>query len=148
MNQSVLVAAAFATGVLVPLQLAFNGQLGQVTRNAYTASLIVFLVGAAVLALVVLATRPPLPSAAELLGAPKTVWLGGAIATLYILAVVWVTPRLGVATTAVLIISGQLVMAVALDHFGAFGTARSPVSALRAAGLALVIVGAVAIRKG
>ena len=148
MNQSVLMAAAFGTGVLVPLQLAFNAQLGQVTKNAYTASLIVFLIGAAVLALVVLATRPALPSPAELAGAPKTVWLGGVIATIYILAVVWVTPRLGVAETAVLIIAGQLLMAVALDHFGAFNMPQIPITWLRALGACLVVAGVLAIRKG
>lgn len=45
MAQRPFMLAALVTGALVPLQLAFNVQLGGVTRNAFTASLIVFLVG-------------------------------------------------------------------------------------------------------
>ncbi len=145
---ALLIIAAFVTGILVPLQLAFNAQLGQVTRNPYTAALIVFLIGAVVLGITVLATRQDLPTGAALAKAPPTVWLGGVIATIYILAIVWVTPRLGVAPTAVLIICGQLVMAVVLDHLGAFGAERLPLSWLKAGGVALVIAGAVAIRAG
>lgn len=148
MTQGILIVAAFATGALVPLQLAFNAQLGQVTRNAITASLVVFLTGAAALALALLVTRPSLPTPSALAGAPKTIWLGGLFATLYILAVVWVTPRLGVGQTAVLIISGQLAMALALDHFGAFNMPRSAFSWMRGLGILLVLAGVVTIRKG
>ena len=70
MAQWPLIVAALVTGALVPLQLAFNGQLGGVTRNAFTASLIVFLIGAAVLLAIVLIMRPPLPNAAALAAAP------------------------------------------------------------------------------
>ena len=144
----VLIIAAVVTGFLVPLQLAFNAQLGQITRNPYSAALIVFLIGALVLAIMVLTTRQGMPSASDLAKVPPTVWLGGVIATIYIVAIVWITPRLGVAPTAVLIICGQLVMAVVLDHLGAFGAERLPLSWLKSAGVALVIAGAVAIRAG
>jgi transporter family-2 protein len=141
-----LLFAAFATGALVPLQLAFNGQLGGVTRNAFTASLIVFLVGAAVLAAIVLVTRPALPSARALGAAPPTVWLGGLIACAYIVAIVILTPRLGVGLTTALILLGQIVAALALDHFGAFGNPQHGLTAGRLSGLALM-VGGIALIK-
>ena len=138
--------AALVTGALVPLQLAFNGQLGGVTRNAFTAALVVFLVGAAVLALLVLVLRPPLPRPSDLAAAPPTVWLGGLIATGYIVAIVTLTPRLGVGLTTGLILIGQIATALVLDHFGLFGTPQHPIGLGRAAGLALMIAGIVAIK--
>lgn len=146
MAQWSLILAAFATGALVPLQLVFNGQLGGVTRNAFTASLIVFLIGALVLAAMVLVTRPTLPSLATLMAAPKTVWLGGVIATAYIVAIVIITPRLGVGLTTGLILVGQLCMALALDHFGAFGNPQQTLGLGRAAGLSLMVAGVVLIK--
>ena len=146
MTQWPLLLAAFITGALVPLQLAFNGQLSGVTRNAFTASLIVFLIGSVVLTLIVLVTRPALPSVATLASAPPTVWLGGAIATVYIVAIVVLTPRLGVGLTTALILVGQIVTALALDHFGAFGNAQHTLNLGRAAGLALMVGGIVAIK--
>ena len=130
----------------MPLQLTFNGQLGGVTRNAFTASLIVFLVGAAVLAVAVAVARPPWPAAAALAAAPPTVWLGGVIATAYIVAIVILTPRLGVGLTTALILVGQLVTALLLDHLGAFGNPQHALSWGRAAGLALMVSGVVIIK--
>ncbi|MEL6415739.1 MAG: DMT family transporter [Pseudomonadota bacterium] len=146
MNQSILIAAAFATGALVPLQLVFNAQLGGVTRNAFTASFIVFAVGLIVLTAIIGITRPSLPGLSELTAAPKTVWLGGLIATFYILAIVVITPQLGVGLTTALILVGQLCMALALDHFGAFGNPQQSLGLTRALGLAMMIAGVVTIK--
>lgn len=146
MTQWPLLLAAFATGMVVPLQLVFNGQLGGVTRNAFIASLIVFLTGALVLTVLVALLRPTLPSLGDLRAAPRTVWLGGLIATGYIVAIVLITPRLGVGLTTGLILVGQLVMALALDHFGAFGNPQHALSLGRAAGLGLMVAGIVAIK--
>ena len=146
MGQWPLMLAALVTGALVPLQLAFNGQLGGVTRNAFTASLIVFLVGALVLAIVVVTTRPNLPTMSELVAAPKTVWLGGLIATGYIVAIVSLTPKLGVGLTTGLILVGQITTALVLDHLGAFGNPLHTLNAGRLAGLALMIAGIATIK--
>lgn len=146
MQNSVLIGAALATGALVPFQLAFNAQLGAVTKSPFTAGLIVFIVGAAVLATVVAVLRQPLPEFGELMRAPKTVWLGGLIATLYILAIVVVTPRLGIGTTALLVIAGQILTALVLDHFGAFGNPHIAINPQRVIGAALVIGGVFLIR--
>lgn len=146
MTQAVLLGAALVTGALVPLQLTFNGQLGGVTRNAFIASLIVFLVGALALTLLVAATRPAWPAWSDLAAAPKTVWLGGLIATFYIVAIVVVTPKLGVGLTTSLILVGQLCTALLLDHLGAFGAAQYSLNAWRVGGLVLMITGVVAIK--
>ena len=73
MNTPTLVAAGLLTGALLPLQLAFNGQLGQVTKNPYSAGLVIFVVGTIAFAAILMITRPALPSVADLAAAPKTV---------------------------------------------------------------------------
>ena len=146
MNQSIFVFAGLLTGALLPLQLAFNGQLGLVTKNVYSAGLIIFLVGSVAFAVILIATRPAWPGVGELAAAPKTVWLGGLIAALYIVAVVTLTPKIGVGATAVLIIAGQLFTAILLDHFGVFGMPQVSLNWQRLAGAAL-IAGGVAMVK-
>lgn len=146
MAQWLLMLSALVTGALVPLQLAFNGQLGGVTRNAFTASLIVFLLGALVLTVIVAVTRPLLPTFSDLAAAPKTVWLGGVIATGYIVAIVVLTPKLGVGLTTGLILVGQILTALVLDHLGAFGNPHHTLNAGRLAGLALMIAGIATIK--
>jgi bacterial/archaeal transporter family-2 protein len=146
MNNFLLIIFALVAGALVPLQLTFNGQLGGVTKNAFTASLIVFLVGTVALSIILIAMRPQLPALADLAAAPKTVWLGGLIATFYIIAVVVITPRLGVGLTVSLILVAQLCTGVLLDHLGAFGNPQHSFTLWRACGLAMMIGGVVLIR--
>lgn len=142
----VLILLAFLTGALVPLQLTFNSQLGGVTRNAFTASLIVFFIGSIVLTLVVAITKPALPSLDDMLNAPLTIWLGGLIATVYIIAIVVLTPKLGVGMTTSLILVGQLITAILLDHFGAFGATQHSLNLWRVLGVVLMVTGVVAIK--
>ena len=138
--------AALATGIIVPFQIAFNAQLGGVTKNPYTAGLIVFVVGAFAFTLLLAIIRPTWPSVTELMAAPITIWLGGLIATLYILGTVVVTPKLGVGLTIGLILIGQLVAGLLLDHFGAFGNLQNSLNGWRLLGLALMIGGVVMIK--
>ena len=82
----------------------------------------------------------------SMVAAPKTVWLGGAIAIGYIIAIVVLTPRLGVGLTTGLILVGQIITALVLDHLGAFGNAQHTLNAGRLAGLALMIAGIATIK--
>jgi bacterial/archaeal transporter family-2 protein len=147
MNQFIFVLFALLAGALVPLQLTFNAQLGAITKNAFTASLIVFLVGTVALTFVVLLTRPQLPDYKALYGAPITIWLGGLIATLYILAVVVITPKLGVGLTVSLILIAQLTVALLIDHFGWFGSSQHSFNSQRMLGLALMVSGVIMLKK-
>ncbi len=73
MTNALFLTAAFLIGAFVPLQLAFNAQLGSVTKSPFTAGLIVFLIGSLALTVLVLTLRPQLPTVADLTAAPKTV---------------------------------------------------------------------------
>ena len=56
-------------------------------------------------------------------------------------------PRLGAATVLALLIAGQLLSAIAFDHFGLFGLERHPIDLGRMAGAALLIGGVLLIRN-
>ena len=53
-----------------------------------------------------------------------------------------IAPRLGAASLTILVVAGQLAMSLVLDHFGLVGFARRPLDPGRAAGVALVLAGA------
>ena len=148
MSQYILALLALVTGALIPFQLAFNGQLGTALKSVYLGAFFVFLTGLLALLAILLAGRSAWPAPSELMTVPWTAWLGGLIATAYIVAVVFLVPRLGVGSTAVLIIAGQLIAAMALDHVGAFGATANAVNTLRLAGAALVLAGAAIVKFG
>lgn len=55
-------------------------------------------------------------------------------------------PRLGAATVLALLVAGQLLASIALDHFGLFGLPQRPVDLSRLAGAVLLLGGVVLIR--
>jgi len=146
MSQSALAILALATGAMVPLQLAFNGQLGQSLRSPYAGAFYVFLVGLLATAVVMLLANERWPRPADLVAVPISAWLGGLIAALYIVAVVFLVPRLGVGSTAVIIIAGQIIAAMAVGHLGAFGNAENSITLLRFGGAMLVVAGAALVK--
>ncbi len=56
-------------------------------------------------------------------------------------------PRLGAALTFSLLVAGQLLMGVLMDHFGTLGIQTQPMSWMRMTGIGLIIAGVVLIRK-
>ena len=72
-------------------------------------------------------------------------WLGGALGAVYAVATVLLARTLGAATLTALVVTGQLVCSVALDHFGAVGFTEHAVSVGRVAGCLLLIGGIVLI---
>jgi transporter family-2 protein len=87
-----------------------------------------------------------MPSIAALAAAPPNVYLGGVIASVYIVAIIMVSPKLGVGLTTALILFGQLVMALILDHVGAFGNPQISINAWRVGGVLMMLGGILAIK--
>jgi transporter family-2 protein len=56
-------------------------------------------------------------------------------------------PRLGVALTFSLIIAGQMLIILVIDHFGLLGIAIKEISLPRLLGVTLITIGVVLIRK-
>lgn len=147
MNNGMFMLLAFVIGSLIPLQLVFNSQLGTITRSPYSAGLVVMLVGLVAMGLLLLCTQTPLPTPKSLASAPFTAYLGGVIAALYIVAVILVSPHLGVGLTTALILCGQLAMALVLDHLGAFGNPQISLNPVRILGAIMMVAGILAIKN-
>lgn len=141
---------AFATvllgGALIAIQGPINATLGRALGSSVNASFISFLVGTIALGIIVgvLRAQPNWESARAL---PWWAWLGGLCGAVFVTAATFAAPRLGVATMLTLAIASQLITAIAIDNSGAFGIARHAVSGGRMLGVALVVVGAILVRK-
>lgn len=132
---------AICVGALLPLQALVNARLGQLTLGAVFASLASFVVGTAALLALWLAWRPPAPATAVgLAQAPWWAWSGGLIGAAFVVSATVLVPRLGAAALVCLVVFGQLLGSLLLDHFGVLHAAR-PVDATKLAGVALVAVG-------
>ncbi len=146
---SVAIAAllVLVSGALLSVQAPLNAALARAVGGPVNAALVSFLVGTAAL-LVAAGVLRAAPDGAALRALPWWAWLGGLCGAGFVSIAAFAAPRLGVATMLTLGVASQLVAALVLDHYGAFGIARQGVSGARLLGVALVIAGAVLVRRG
>ncbi|VXB69507.1 DMT family transporter [Brevundimonas sp. G8] len=133
-------------GGATALQAPTNAKLATAVASPVNAAFISFAVGTTVLGIVaaLMHTRPDF---AATRGLPWYAWLGGAYGACFVVAAAWGVPRLGVAMTITLMVGGQLLLSLALDHFGALGVPRQPLNIGRIAGVGLVLAGVLLVRR-
>jgi transporter family-2 protein len=137
-----LICAGAALAVQAPINAALSRGLGDATLASAASFLVGFLVMAAVCAL-----RGAWPGAGAVGQVPLWAWVGGSMGAFYITVLIVAVPLTGALTAAAATILGQMVMAMLLDRFGAFGLPVQEITWQRLAGLALVLGGLVLSRS-
>jgi transporter family-2 protein len=143
--QTALYALAFASGLLLTIQVGLNAALRNAFGNPGTAALANFMVGTAGLLIYLLIARAEWPGRAALAGAPAWAWLGGLMGAFYVASSVVVGPRLGAAALLALTVFGQLVASLVVDNYGWLGFPQQPLTVTRLVGAVLLLVGVVLI---
>ena len=133
-------------GAATALQAPTNAKLMGAVGSPVNAAFVSFAVGTAALGIlaVLLQVRPDMAASRAL---PWYAWVGGLYGAIFVVAAAWGVPRLGVATTIILMVAGQLLLSVVLDHFGVMGMPKQPISLGRVAGIGLVIAGVLMVRR-
>lgn len=140
-----LVMAVIA-GATVPLQAGINSRLNFYSGSPVTASIISFLTGSITLIIFAVFTRTPLPSAGAFTGAPWWIWTGGILGAFYVASCVILANKLGAVSMLALIMAGQMITSVVLDHYGLAGYHVQPLNLYKIFGILLVIAGVFLIR--
>lgn len=143
----VYVVLSVLAGAALPLQALINGRLGQHIGGAVWAASVSFLVGATALVFFQLVQRTPLPTWPQMSAAPAWVFSGGFLGALYLASATLSVPRLGATALVTLLILGQLVASLLLDHFGVLAHEPHPASLVRIAGVLLVFLGAILVTR-
>jgi bacterial/archaeal transporter family-2 protein len=133
-------------GVLLAIQAPTNALLGKASGSPIVAAFISFVIGSAALGAAVAASSGRL-FAPDLRHVPWYAWVGGFYGAFFVAVAAFAAPRVGVGVLLTAAVAGQLAAALVLDHFGLLGLDRHPVTLTRAAGLVLVLVGAVLVRR-
>ena len=137
---------ALGAGVSVATQQVLNGSLRVSLGSPAWAGLFSYVGGLLTMIIAVIVLGEQVPSAKLMAGVPWWAWSGGVFGGAFILLSILLLPSLGAATLFALVIAGQVLAAVTLDHFGALGLTPHPISTARLAGAALLIAGVVLIR--
>jgi transporter family-2 protein len=141
-----LYALALGAGVSVAVQQVLNGGLRIALASPAWAGFFSYVGGLLTMIVVLIALGEQMPSWKMIANTPVLAWSGGFFGGVFILLMILLLPPLGAATLIALVVAGQMLAAITLDHFGAFGLTPHPISVSRLLGTALLIAGVVLIK--
>ncbi|HSQ58347.1 MAG TPA: DMT family transporter [Gemmata sp.] len=146
MNTTIFALLAVGAGACIALQASANGKFRENIRSAEYAAFFsicgTFLT--AIIAMLLL--RPAVPSATSLRETQWWNWIGGPLGALIVLAGAALTRELGAALFIALVVGGQLLCSLLLDHYALLGLKEQPITSGRLLGAALVVAGVVCIK--
>lgn len=138
---------ALLAGAMMPTQAATNNKMAAFVDSPILAAFVSFVVGTVALLVYAVLAGIPMGNLAGVRNAPPIAWAGGFLGAFFVAAAVTLVPRLGVAMTFSLIIAGQMIVTLIIDHFGLLGIPVKEISIPRVAGILLIAAGVVLIRK-
>ncbi|MEL7001397.1 MAG: DMT family transporter [Bacteroidota bacterium] len=147
MKSLILIVLAITAGAVLPVQAALNGKMGRAVGDPVYAAFISFVVGSIALLAYLVATKTDLTTLSEAKTVDWSVWTAGILGGFYVACVIILAPKLGVALTFGLVVTGQLGISLLIDNFGLLGIPVHSISWQRIAGILLIIGGVVLIRK-
>ena len=141
------VALSVLAGLAGAVQVALMSQLGDRVSVAGALAFATLFTAVASFVILVVARRS-VGAYVDALHQPWWVLMGGLMGLLIVFTITYAGPRIGTAPTLGILIAGQLVMGVAIDRWGLFGSARVAMHWPRIAGILLLAAGsALSLRK-
>ncbi len=138
---------ALGAGCAMAFQPAVNAKLSSHCSHPLQASIISFATGLLALTSVGLLLRVGLPSLSNLQDLPAWAWTGGLLGTYMVTVSLLVAPTLGATRWIALVLTGQIVLSLILDHFGLIGYARHTMTWQRVVGLLCLATGVVIVMR-
>jgi transporter family-2 protein len=135
------VVMSISAGFAGSIQAAVLGRLGDRVGTIEAVGFSTLVAGTTGI-LVLLVARRSLHGVGHAAHQPVWMWLGGILSAFIVLAITFAAPKIGVAAAIGLVITGNLVVAAAIDRFGWFGVERIALEWTRVLGILLLAGGA------
>lgn len=144
---SLLAILVFIAGGGIAMQALVNARLSLIVGGPLVVNAINFVIGASAACLVLLLSRAPVPSLAQLGQSSWWMYTGGLFGVLLVGISMVAVAKLGAGLLTALIVAGQLIIAVLADHYGWFGLKQQPVDLWRVLGILMLLGGAWLIQR-
>jgi transporter family-2 protein len=139
---------AFIAGAATAAQVPVNAALRSHLAHPIQATFISFAVGMLGSLALCFVFGSPAPSVSTLSRIPWWAWCGGLFGALYVGSAIILSPRIGVAAMLSMVIAGQMVMSLLIDHYGLLSAPTYRTTSQRLLGAGLVAIGAAIMSLG
>ena len=124
-----------------PVQAGINSTLAKTLGHPLLGAVTNTMVATLVILIVMITFRVPLPTLKAISSAPWYAWFGGFIGAFAVFGALNYAPKMGAAAYVSVTILGIVSASLVLDHFGAIGFQKNPITASKLFGAGLVICG-------
>lgn len=134
-------------GVAITIQAGINSQLRLALQHPLLAAFISFTVGTVALGALLVFSKEALPQLSQYSHINWYKYTGGLLGAFVVTVTLLAVARIGAGNMFVLIVAGQLVTAVVMDHYGVLGLKANPVTVQKFLGICLLVAGAWLVNK-
>lgn len=142
MQPIAVVFLSLLVGAMLSIYLPMNSMVSRHIGSAITANITFFLM-ALVTSIALFTIWGDQSTLSRLKTVPLYLYLTGFVSAFIVLATTYLIPHIGVRRFFILTISGQILTAMIVSHYGLLATPTDPLSAKKIVGAALVVLGAV-----
>ncbi len=138
--KSYLYAVTIFLGVVLTVHLSMNGKVGAVIGNPRVGNALFWCIGA-IMALAIGLSGWQAGALGSLRQVNPLLLTAGAMGATLVFGIAWIIPQIGAQQMTVMLLTGQILSAMLLSHFGWLGSPVQPVSAMNVMGALLMIGG-------
>jgi bacterial/archaeal transporter family-2 protein len=144
--KTIYIFLAAMTGAFIALQASANGKFRHNLGNPWWPAFL-SICGTIITAILLMAIfRPEVPSAEAFKSTQWWNWIGGPLGAMIVLSGAALSRELGAGAFIALVVGGQMICAVLLDHFALMGLPEVRITWGRALGVVLLIAGVCCIK--
>ena len=134
-------------GVAMSIQSGINAQLRASIQHPLLAAFISFMGGTIALGILLLFSKQSMPAIPVYSGIEWYKFIGGLLGAFIVFVALISVQEIGASNMFVLMVAGQLITAMLMDHFSVLGLRENPISIQKLLGILLVIAGAWLVNK-
>ena len=142
MQTTIYIILAFAMGLTMSIYLPMNSSVAKHIGSSITANVIFFTV-ALLTSILILCVSGRLYTINYLNSVPAYLYLAGFVSAFVVLGTTFLIPHIGARKFFILLIAGQILMAIIVSHFGLLESPKDPVNMKKMIGAILVLTGAI-----
>jgi len=142
MQTAMYISLAFLLGILMSIYLPMNSSVSRYVGSSITANMTFFFV-ALLTSIVIFLIFGQFDTVNKVKEVPIYLYLTGFISAFMILGTTFLIPHLGARKFFILLIAGQILMAVVVSHLGILESPKDPINMKKLIGASLVIMGAI-----
>ncbi len=138
--KSYLYAVTMFLGVVLTVHLAMNGKVGAIIGNPRVGNALFWCIGA-VTAIAIGLSGWQAGALSGIRQVNPLLLTAGAMGATLVFGIAWIIPQIGAQQMTVMLLTGQILSALVLSHFGWLGSPVQPVTLMNAIGALLMIGG-------